>query len=69
MLCRCWSIIIFAGFSTSVGLKLHSAVDLFGAWLAKLMPILDSVILLQMLSRVLNKVHKQTNTKTPRTEV
>jgi hypothetical protein len=51
----CWSIMIFNGFATSVGMKIPTMWDVIAAWLAKSQPIIDSVILLQMLSRILDK--------------
>ena len=51
----CWSIIIIVGFGTSVGADFPPAVDVFGAWLSKLMPTIDGIILLSMLQRVVAK--------------
>jgi len=51
----CWSIIIIVGFGTVVGIEYSPIVDVFGAWLSKLMPIIDGVILLKMMDRVVTK--------------
>lgn len=58
---RCWSVIIFAGFATSVGFRLPAVVDLVGAWLSKLMPAVDSIILLRMLHRIQQRVSIDTS--------
>lgn len=51
----CWSVIIIVGIATSFGAAVPPMVDMFGAWLSKLMPIVDGVILLQMMDRVVVK--------------
>jgi len=51
----CWSVIIMVGLATSVGGHVPPVIDMFGAWLSKLMPVVDGVILLKMLNRVAAK--------------
>ena len=48
----CWSVIIICGIITAVDGHVPTALDMVGAWMAKCMPIVDSMLLLRMLSRI-----------------
>ena len=55
----CWSVMLTNGFITSVGFQIHPGYDILAAWLAKLLPIADSILLMQMLRRILAKDMKK----------
>jgi len=55
----CWAVMLTNGFITSVGGQVHPGYDILAAWTAKLLPIVDSVLLMQMLSRILEKDMKK----------